>query len=182
MYERIDKYASEISDIKSSLNDKYKDQVKKKIDNNPYLVTGPYHLTYGEYDYVMPKDPSAGYKNDEENEQNEENSTSGEVIVLNNDGTIVIGGKTYRYSVNSNVLNIDNGSSIRVSANDKFTLSDNGGMNFQARNPYVEPVDNQNNNNDSNNNVNNNESNSSNNEENNVNNNQNNEGNESQNN
>ena len=163
MYERVEKYAKEISEEKSSLDKKYKDQVKKKIDENPYLVTGYYHLTYGEYDYIVSADSTTGYSDDG---ANQDNNAINMVIVLNNDGTIKIDGVSYKYSVNSSVLYIDNGSSIRVIANDKFILSDDGGMTFESRNPYVEPVNNDNGENNSNNNDNNSNDNNMNNDDN----------------
>ena len=130
MHDRYDKYSEEIFDLKYEMKDKYQKDNKKIIDEKPYLVTGNYHLTYGDYSHV----PSIGADGKEV-----DSSFAGTTITLKNDGTVIVKGFTYKYTVTGNVLNLNNGSTITVKDFDFFVISDDGGNNFKCNNPYVDP-------------------------------------------
>lgn len=130
MYGRYEKYSEELANTKLELFQKYNESVKKKVDEKPYLVTGSYHLTYGDYDFVPQMNVDGSYI---------ESKYSGTTIVLKNDGTLSIGGVPYKYSINGNVLTLDNGFTIKVNEDDHFILSDEGGSLFVCKNPYVMP-------------------------------------------
>ena len=130
MYERHEKYENEIIELKQKLKEQYQNMTKKDVDEKPYLVTGNFHLTYGEYEHVPVKDI---------NNQDITSSYAGTTIILNNDKTINIKGIVHKFIVNGNVLTIDNGSTIKVNSDDNFVLNEEGGTLFKAKNPYVDP-------------------------------------------
>ena len=131
MYGRYDKYAEEVNNQVQELKDKYGSEVKKETDDKPYLVTGNYHLTYGDYEYEAVK----ATKKAEEAESSYANT----IITLRADGTVVIKGLSYKYTVSGNLLTLENGWTIKVDDDDHFVLSDEGGNKFVCKEPYEEP-------------------------------------------
>ena len=120
MYERIDRYSSEISEKRDDLDKENKDKIEKKIDKNDSLSIADYKLVYGKY---IP---------------DETKITDGTIydnIYLNNDGTIKIGNKVYRYEFSSNIITLENGTRIKVLGNDHFMTESDGGIVYYSENP-----------------------------------------------
>ena len=127
MYERYDKYAQEVKDKINELKDKYGKEEEKTTDDKPYLVTGNYYLTYGDYEH----EPVSNKKMDDV-----ESTYANTIATLNKDNTIIIKGITYKFTVGGNVLTLENGWTIKVDKENHFVLSDEGGTAFICKDPY----------------------------------------------
>lgn len=129
MYERTTQYDEEIKKERTALDEKYRSSVKKYEDEGEYLQTGKTHLTFGGYvQYVNPESnyvPNAKY--------------NGFVITLNRDRTINMNGAIYKFTIENNVLFLDDGTIIRVNYDDKMQIDTDGGVVFTCLNPYIPP-------------------------------------------
>ena len=137
MYERNSRYADEIKAEQNALNDKYKDKVKEYEDVGEYLMVGSKRLTFGAYTQYV--DASAGVVGNDK--------YSGYVITLNRNRTLNMNGNMVKFSINNNIIMLDDGTPIKVLENDTLYLSVEGGVIFKSLNPYVSPEEQQNNNN-----------------------------------
>ena len=118
--ERKDRYASEISEARDKLEEENEDRVEKIVDDKDSLESANFKLVYGKY---LP---------------DENRITDGSIndnIYLNNDGTLKIGSKEYRFDLQTNYLILDDGTRFKIIGNDSFMIEDNGGIIYRAENP-----------------------------------------------
>ena len=127
IYDRVYEYANAIDAEKENLKNQYGKEEKKEIDTKPYLVVGNYKLVYGDYKYSPMKRVDGSFI---------ESKYSNTTIKINNNKTISIGNTVHKYTMNGNVINLDDGSVIKVSENDEFTFDVEGGILFKAVRPY----------------------------------------------
>ena len=132
IYDRFDEYNSEIEKEKKRLDDEYRSQVKRPYDTGEYLSTGQYHLTFGAYAYYIEESQAASA----------DARYSSYIITLNRDRTMDMNGTRQKFTYTSNLITLEDGTTIRIIDNDYFVLNLDGGVRFKCLDPYVDPNDN----------------------------------------
>ena len=131
IYDRYTKYNEEINKEKDRLDKEYRSQVKRPYDSGEYLSTGAYHLTFGAYQYYV----------DESHPDTYDARYGSYIITLNRDRTISMNGERYKFTFTSNLITLEDGTTIRVIENDYFVLNKDGGVRFKCLDPYIDPND-----------------------------------------